>query len=73
MTKMTMNINELADTLGVSVKAIYNRRNESPETLPKPLDIPGHHFAMESCGKSLKTKHSLPSTYHNFHLFPALL
>ena len=23
MTKMTMNINELADTLGVSVKAIY--------------------------------------------------
>ena len=39
MTKMTMNINELADTLGVSVKAIYNRRNESPETLPKPLDI----------------------------------
>ena len=26
-----MTINELADTLGVSVKAIYNRRNESPE------------------------------------------
>lgn len=38
---MTMTITELADTLGVSVPSIYARRNLDPDSLPKPLNIPG--------------------------------
>ena len=39
--KMTMTITELADTLGVSVQTIYNRKSADPESLPKPLNLPG--------------------------------
>lgn len=39
--KLTMTIQELADTLGVSPLTIYDRRTKKPDTLPKALDIPG--------------------------------
>lgn len=39
--KMTMTITELADTLGVSVKTIHDRRTRHPDTLPQALNIPG--------------------------------
>lgn len=41
MQKPTLTVQELADTLGVSVHTIYRRRSTSPGSLPKPLDIPG--------------------------------
>lgn len=41
MAKLTMNVKELAETLGVSVLTIYDRRSRHPDALPKALDIPG--------------------------------
>lgn len=41
MEKLTMTIAELAATLGVSVGTIYTRKSRDPDSLPKPLEIPG--------------------------------
>lgn len=41
MTKLTMTIQDLAETLGISVNTIYDRRAKHPESIPKPLSIPG--------------------------------
>jgi len=41
MTKLTMTIQDLAETLGISVNTIYDRRAKHPESIPHPLNIPG--------------------------------
>ncbi len=40
----TVTIEGLAEILGISVKTIYNRRNNNPASLPLPLLIPGQKF-----------------------------
>lgn len=39
--KLTMTAQELADTLGINVLTLYDRRSKQPDTIPKPLNIPG--------------------------------
>lgn len=39
--KLTMRAAEFAETLGIGLQTLYNRRASDPDSLPAPLDIPG--------------------------------
>lgn len=44
--KMTMTAQELADVLGIDVLTLYDRRSKKPDTIPKPLAIPGQKILL---------------------------
>jgi predicted DNA-binding transcriptional regulator AlpA len=46
MTKLTMTVQDLAETLGISVSTVYNRRASDPKSIPTPLNIPGQRVLL---------------------------